>query len=135
LALPHHLQQPGERFALEIPPDPAFIGTARLFAASIGRSFRLPETSVDDMKLAVSEACGYLMVTAPGPVAVQVEQSAARLTFNITSTPSPAAEASDHETLLGLEVIGALFPDAQSTPDPPTITFSVPLEKEPPGTG
>jgi hypothetical protein len=135
LALPHHLQQPGERFALEIPPDPALIGTARLFAASIGRSFRFPEASVDDIKLAVSEACGYLMVTAPGPLAVQVEQSAGRLTFNITATLSPTAGTPDHETPLGLAVIGALFPDARSTADPPTITFTVPLEGEPPASG
>ncbi len=120
---------------MDIPPDPAFIGTARLFAASIARSFRFPEESVDDIKLAVSEACGYLMVTAPGPLAVLVEQLDARLTFNISTTPSPTAEAPVHEASLGLEVIGALFPDAGSTSDPPTITFSVPLEREPPGSG
>jgi serine/threonine-protein kinase RsbW len=56
------LKEPGsaagtDQLALEIPPDPEQVRTARLFAAAAARHFDIDEERVEDLKVAVSEAC------------------------------------------------------------------------------
>ncbi|MFL5766495.1 MAG: ATP-binding protein, partial [Actinomycetota bacterium] len=46
-----------DRFTLELPSEPISIGTARLFSATVARFFGTQEEAVEDLKLAVSEAC------------------------------------------------------------------------------
>ena len=47
----------GSTTTLAIPADPAYVGTVRYFAATIARHEGLPEELIDDLRLAVSEAC------------------------------------------------------------------------------
>lgn len=42
---------------LEIPPRSAYVGVARLALASLARIAGLDEETVDDLKIAISEAC------------------------------------------------------------------------------
>src|ERR687892_1210056 len=42
---------------LEIPAQAAYVSTARLFVGAVARHFGVEEDSVEDLKLAVSEAC------------------------------------------------------------------------------
>jgi serine/threonine-protein kinase RsbW len=42
---------------LEIPPRSAYVGVVRLAIASLARSAGMDEEAVDDLKIAVSEAC------------------------------------------------------------------------------
>src|SRR5919106_1993500 len=42
---------------LHIPPEAAYVSTARLFVGAVARHFGVEEDSVEDLKLAVSEAC------------------------------------------------------------------------------
>ncbi|MEA2434027.1 MAG: hypothetical protein QOG54_1484 [Actinomycetota bacterium] len=45
------------RVEIEIPPRSAYVGVVRLALASLGRSSGLDEEALDDLKIAVSEAC------------------------------------------------------------------------------
>jgi serine/threonine-protein kinase RsbW len=45
------------RVEIEIPPRSAYVGVVRLAVAALGRGAGLDEEAVDDLKIAVSEAC------------------------------------------------------------------------------
>ena len=46
-----------ESLALEVPADPSFVGTARMFASASGRMLGVSEESIEDLKVAISEGC------------------------------------------------------------------------------
>ena len=46
-----------ERFVIEIPADAKSIALARVFASTIARAFGCEEELIDDVKIAISEAC------------------------------------------------------------------------------
>lgn len=48
---------------LEIPPRSAYVGVVRLAIASLAREAELDEESVDDLKIAVSEACANAVLS------------------------------------------------------------------------
>ncbi len=130
----------GDRFALELPPDPAFMATARMFASSLARHFEIDETVVEDLKLAISEACSRALARKDRelPVSVRVLRDDGRLVFEIPQADlRPGAEADDtptpsHEELAGglsIELITALFEDAELAADPrggSVLRFSTP---------
>jgi len=51
---------------LELPPKPEFVGTARHAVSALVRLHDLPEDLVQDVKLAVSEACTTAIADEPG---------------------------------------------------------------------
>jgi hypothetical protein len=73
-----------EGYSLSVPARPEYLATARLFAASVGRLLGSSEEQVEDLRLAVSEACTQAiaggstdrvtveLVPAGGSVTVQV---------------------------------------------------------------
>jgi anti-sigma regulatory factor (Ser/Thr protein kinase) len=127
-----------ELFTLELPSDPAFIATARMFACSLARHFEMDEEIIDDLTLAISEACTRALAAEEtnGSLSVSAARSDGRLTFEIpqgdlrepaaTDTPTPS-----HEEMAGLslELITALFEDAEiavSERGTPVLRFSIP---------
>lgn len=127
-----------ERFTLELPPDPAFVSTARMFASTLARHFEIAEDAVEDLKLAVSEACTRALAAkeVDRPLSVTASRDDGRLIFEIsqgellppaeTDTPTP----SQHELAAGLslELITALFDDAElvsGAAGSPVVRFSV----------
>lgn len=125
-----------ERFTLELPRDPAFVATARMFASSLARHFEIAEDTVEDLKLAISEACTRAL--AGGDTDRSLYVSAARddgrLVFEISQGDlrQPADEegpGDDEQTAgLSLELITALFEDAEVATDAgglPVVRFSV----------
>lgn len=129
---------PAERFTLEVPPDPAYVSAARLFAATVARQVGVAEEALDDVKVAIGEACARALATAPErPLSVRAERRNGRLGFEVdqgqagpavpsdlTSTPTPQELAVG----LNLELITALFDDAdvvERPEGPPVVRFSV----------
>jgi anti-sigma regulatory factor (Ser/Thr protein kinase) len=51
---------------LELPPKPAFVRTARHAVGALARLHDLPEDLIEDIKLAVSEACNTAVAGAEG---------------------------------------------------------------------
>ncbi len=48
---------------LDIPPRSAYVGVVRLVVSSLARTAGLEETAVDDLKIAVSEACANAVLS------------------------------------------------------------------------
>lgn len=48
---------------LDIPPRSAYVAVVRLVVSSLARSAGLQETAVDDLKIAVSEACANAVMS------------------------------------------------------------------------
>jgi serine/threonine-protein kinase RsbW len=125
-------------FTLEVPADPAYVGTARIFASTLARHFEVADETVEDLKVAISEACSRALAgDAADRISIRVQGLDGRLQFEIeqsevrridggTDTPTPSA--SELATGLSLELVTALFEDAAvtSTEGGPVLRFSVP---------
>lgn len=110
---------------LEIPPQAAYVGTARLFAGAVARHFGIDEGSVDDLKLAVSEACNAAIrvretEAEDRSIRIESNRDGTSLEFEVEGAVDPgsliATSTEDLVRGLGLELIQALFPDARTTP-------------------
>jgi anti-sigma regulatory factor (Ser/Thr protein kinase) len=128
-----------DRLTLRIPSDAAYMATARLFAAAVARHFAVDEELIPDVKLAVSEACAAGILLGEGSsVRITALADGARIRFEVTQPgdlqaggiQEPSATPDPHQTAgLGLEVIQALFEDAQVVDDPDggkVIRFAAP---------
>lgn len=128
-----------DRFTLELPSDPAFISTARIFVCSLARHFEIDEEVIEDLTLAISEACTRALAAeeTDGSLSVSAETADGRLTFEIpqgdlrkpvaAETPTPSHEALARG--LSLELITALFEDAElgvGDQGRPVLRFSIP---------
>jgi anti-sigma regulatory factor (Ser/Thr protein kinase) len=128
------------RFAIDLPADPAYLSTVRIFLTAIARHYDAQDDTVEDLKVAVSEACSaFLRYGAgdEGSLHVEVAASSDRLTVTVSSpdllvpeppdadgTPTPRALAAS----LGMDVLRALFEDSEVVPgEPSSIRFSAPL--------
>lgn len=58
---------------LELPPKPAFVRTARHTVAALARLHEAPEDLIEDIKLAVSEACNTAVARAEAGQGSSVE--------------------------------------------------------------
>ncbi len=138
------------QFILEVPPEKEYVRTSRIFGASIARHFRCDEESVEDLKLALSEAVsrafGGVAEDSSASVRLVAQATGDRLSFRIESEdPRRGAPADTRpygwelpEDELPAEIaeglICALFPDAtfiQAEDLTNIIQFSVPLDGEP----
>ena len=127
-----------ERFALQVPADAAYVSAARLFATTLARHAGIPETELEDLRVAVGEACARALATAPDrPIAVRAERTDGRLVFEIAQGEKPSGTAGDLTSTptpqelavgLNLELITALFDDAEvveASDGVPAVRFSV----------
>lgn len=141
-------------FALEVPPDPDQVRTARLFAAAVARHFGAEEERVEDLKVAISEAAtnsikAHRDAAVEDPIRVQVESSPGEIRFSVVdsgpgfSAPPPmdaknpvTPVAGLFEGSLGLTLIQSLFPDMSiERNEGPGMTISFSMEVEAPKNG
>ena len=128
----------GERFTIDLPGDPAYLATARLFASTLARHFDVADDVIEDLKLAIGEASARSLATVDPArrLTVSVAREDERLVFEIpqgelrqaapADTPTPSGE--ELAAGLSLELVGALFDDTELTDGEPTVLrFSVPL--------
>lgn len=128
-----------DRFTLDLPRDPAFVATARMFASSLARHFEIEEGLIEDLKLAISEACKRALASNDEGrgLSVSVDRDDGRLVFEVSQgdlaslmeeddTPTPSGQ--QLAAGLSLELIAALFEDAAVVDDAegkPVVRFSV----------
>jgi serine/threonine-protein kinase RsbW len=130
-------------WVLEIPPLAAYAGTARLFVGAVARQFGVDEGSVDDLKLAVSEACNGAIRVRAGEaedrsIRIAGTKGDSSLAFEIEDAVEPGASpiATTTEELvrgLGVELIQALFPEAKMLPSRrggTSVLLTLPLDRE-----
>lgn len=122
-----------DRFVLELPPLTEHLGTARSFAAAVARHYEVTGEAVEDIKVAISEACIDALVSRE-PLCVRAEEAGRVLRFEVDAPENedrlPERLALDE---LGaparLELIRSLFSDAAdaSSEGRRVIRFSVSL--------
>jgi anti-sigma regulatory factor (Ser/Thr protein kinase) len=117
---------------LTIPPLPVHVRTARLVGVAAGRRARLPDDLVDELRLALGEACSRAVALhaqhAPGrPVEVLIDDEGGQLTVEVKDVgPPPGAfELPVHELLhdspgdpnVALAFLSGLVEDVEVTSD------------------
>lgn len=104
-----------EEIDLSIPARPEYVVVVRLVAAGIAGRLALSFDDVEDLKIAVGEACTAAIVDGGEQVRVQFEVAAERLTIKVTHDRprSAAAAASTEEHELGLLLMRCLMDDVR----------------------
>jgi anti-sigma regulatory factor (Ser/Thr protein kinase) len=130
------------RFVIELPADAAYLSTVRLFASAIARHYGAREETVEDLKVAVSEASSAFLRyddEGAGSVRLAFRARGSRLAIEVTGedlsivvpartpgdpTPTPRGMAAE----LGFDLIRSLFPDSEVTSEGESaIRFSASL--------
>lgn len=138
-------QDQADRFLLELPPRARYVATARMFAAALARHYGVGEDSVEDLKVAVSEACTSAIRArrqglTEGPMRLAAVADGEHITFSARDAgivqehaPPGAGGSPTWERVagqLGVETIRALFPDAEvASGDGPTADLRFRVER------
>ena len=123
-------------FSIEFPANAVHVSTARIFSGAIARHFGADAADIEDLKIALTEACGSAISHArrrTEPVRVAAVPGGGMLTFEVNghrraellNRGSPDGEPNtteEHMIALSAELIGALFPEAEFI-DKPEGTF------------
>jgi Histidine kinase-like ATPase domain len=120
-------------FELELAPEASLVVTARLFASGIARLAGCDEARVDEVKLAISEACTAALDPPAEHVRIRAVQAPSRLTFDVAPVarrPSGNGGVDGATLPAGLGLIGLLFDDAApaDVDGEPGLRFTVPLD-------
>jgi serine/threonine-protein kinase RsbW len=120
-------------------PLPAHVRTARLVATAVARRSGVPESLLDEVRLAVGEACSraveaHAQHCPDQPVRVALSDEAGRFEIEVLNAgTSPAAGSGAGEALVppgfSLAVIAGLADDVQisETPSGTSVRMSWPL--------
>jgi hypothetical protein len=117
-------------FSLELPSDATMLSSARLFAAAVAREAGCAEDLLDDVKLAVSEACTEAIRRSgvgDDRISLRAEVGNGAVTFEVTGPVGQAPAPEDD--LDHFSLIAALFEDARrhGSDGSSSISFSTPL--------
>jgi serine/threonine-protein kinase RsbW len=88
---------------LEIPPRTPYVGVVRLAIVSLARAAGLDEEKVDDIKIAVSEACANAVLSneetgSDAPVAVTWEEDGSSVRIEVADR-GPTVDTSEEESV------------------------------------
>jgi anti-sigma regulatory factor (Ser/Thr protein kinase) len=99
---------------LDLDADPALLGTARLFAVSSARLAGCSDDVVEDVRLAVSEACTRAIARAPegGRVAIETRLVPTGLEVEVRGAAVEPLEPTVREAI-DIDLVPALFSDAE----------------------
>lgn len=97
---------------LELAADPALLAAARLFAAAAARAAGCDDDAVEDVRLAVSEACARSMRGATGRERVSV---AARIASDGVAFVVDGPAGARDDDIDELDLVAALFPSSSTS--------------------
>lgn len=89
---------------VHIPPRSVYVGVVRLAIASLARAAGLDEEAVDDLKIAISEACatavlGVAEASSAEPISITFTDSGDRLELTVADRgPGPAGAEMPEDT-------------------------------------
>lgn len=114
------MSEPRATLELELAADAALLATARLFAAAAARTAGCDEDAVEDVRLAVSEACARSMrgATDGDRLSVAALLGVGEVDIVVEGPAGPIGP----EDIDTLDLVATLFPDASSTEDAGRIT-------------
>jgi anti-sigma regulatory factor (Ser/Thr protein kinase) len=109
---------------LEIPSRSAYVAVVRLTVASLARQSGLDEQLVDDLRMAVSEACANAVIAnleagVDAPVAVSWFEDDDRVVVEVADRgPVSAVETSEQPEDMSLALIRSLVDGCEFSPRP-----------------
>jgi len=100
---------------MHIPSDTAHIASMRAFVGAIGRHSGCSDETIEDLRLAITEACGQALEqdAAPEGIVLRTSVDGERLTVEIEPAGSFERTGRDGEVVGRWALIQALFPDAE----------------------
>lgn len=111
-----------DRFSLNVPPRAELMSAVRVFASAVARHYGLEDDVVEDVKLAVSEACtDPIAAGVGGQIELRIVVDGGGLGYEIASgswtagstTNVDLPEGVDQRWLDRVQLVRALFADAQ----------------------
>lgn len=110
--------RPGDTVRTEVPATTAFVALLRTIAASVATRLDMDLDHVEDIRLAVSEACAVLLpVAEPGSVLtmdVQVQQDGLGATLSVATAAAADAPGAPGEDSFAWTVLRALADEAST---------------------
>lgn len=132
----------GEQIRLQIPSAPEHVVTARLVVGAVARQFGIEEETIEDLRVAVSEACNGAMNAISesnnGEITIDLEIRDERLAVDVTAKGNlpdvapewnPKTPTEQFQHTLGTGLMAALFEDTrwENEGDGLRISFSATL--------
>jgi|SRR6266487_3443173 len=119
---------------LELAADASWLATARLFSGAVARGAGCDAAAVEDVKLAVSEACTPGIQdsgSSQAALTIDAEIREDDVRFVVTSPGRPGLRFDDVDVPSHLDVISGLYPGAREEPsgDAWAVTFTVRPER------
>ncbi len=113
------------------PADVVYVSTLRLTAASLASRCDLTIDDIEDLRLAVDEACALLLphASASSSLTARFEVGAGEL--RVHSTVSTSGESQPDRDGFAWTVLGALATDVAVDATPDSLTISVVKKREP----
>ncbi|MGH2680137.1 MAG: ATP-binding protein [Actinomycetota bacterium] len=97
---------------LHVAGDPALALIVRMFVGAVAERWNAPEQSRDDLRLAASELFSIAVEAGKGPVTFELSSAETGLELRAGDVHLGGADG-EHEGWSGVELIRALFPDAE----------------------
>ena len=124
---------------IEIPPRPEYVGVVRLALASLARKAGFDEERVDELRIAVSEACTSAVMAATEaeittPVSVSWSEEGDRVIVEVSgdldaqgssSGETPATLQLSSRLVMAEALLRTLADDYEASSDKVSLTFSL----------
>lgn len=123
-ASPPQPNDAAERIELTIPARPEYLVVVRLAAAGIAGRTSLSFDDIEDLKIAVSEACTAAILAGGRQVHVRFDVAADRLDVRVADGAARAGPPSQ-ERELGLFLMRCLMDDVRTETDGPQQVISM----------
>ena len=96
--------------SLTVPASPSSIAIVRTVAATVAGRLDVPYDTVDDLRIAVAEACNRILTSAPHATELRldVEWDEASLVATVSTAVSPGDRAPAHATAWEWRIIEGL---------------------------
>ncbi len=118
-----------ERVVLAIPGKAEYIGVTRLAAAGIAYRLRLPLDDSEDLKLAITEACSYILSKTAAPIEINWTIERKCLKVKVSAEKIPHENASDQPSSewsdIGLFLINSLTDATRHVETDTEITLEI----------
>jgi serine/threonine-protein kinase RsbW len=120
----------GDVVQMRVPADVAYVSTLRLAAAGLAARCELTIDDIEDLRLAVDEACALLLphVSRSARLDVSFELRYGSLSVDVSTNPSGAADV-DRKGF-AWTVLGALASSVDITAEDGRLTISITKRRE-----
>lgn len=105
---PDNERPEGDIVEVRVPADGAYVGTLRLTAASLAARCDLTVDDIEDLRLAVDEACSLLLPSASPGSTLDARFELARGLLSVTATVATTTQASPERGGFAWTVLSAL---------------------------